>query len=78
MNVRETKKRSAVRMDFATQDLAPAYFALVMATGAVSLAAQAMDLLLLAHLLFWFNIGSYGTLWILSLWRVLLLRPAIN
>ncbi len=71
MNGRETKKRLAVRMDLATQNLAPAYFALVMATGAVSLAAQAMDLLLLAHLLFWFNIGSYGTLCILSLWRIL-------
>ena len=78
MNGRETKKRLAVRMDLATQNLAPAYFALVMATGAVSLAAQDMDLLLLTHLLFWFNIGSYGTLWILSPRRGQTLPPCCH
>ena len=36
-------------VDSAAENLAPAYFALVMATGAVSLAAQAVDYSFLAR-----------------------------
>ncbi|MDA8093170.1 MAG: tellurite resistance/C4-dicarboxylate transporter family protein [Betaproteobacteria bacterium] len=62
-------KRFADRMNHAARDLAPAYFALVMATGAVSLAAQEMGLPMLARVLFDLNSGFYGILWLLFLWR---------
>ncbi|CDQ09902.1 C4-dicarboxylate transporter/malic acid transport protein [Acidithiobacillus ferrivorans] len=58
-------------LDAAVQDLAPAYFALVMATGIVSLAAQAMSIPLLARSLFWLNGTFYGVLWFLTVWRML-------
>ncbi|WP_414041347.1 tellurite resistance/C4-dicarboxylate transporter family protein [Acidithiobacillus sp. M4-SHS-6] len=58
-------------LDSAVQDMAPAYFALVMATGVVSLAAQAMGIPLLAWSLFWLNGAFYGALWCLTVWRML-------
>ncbi|WP_226859742.1 tellurite resistance/C4-dicarboxylate transporter family protein [Acidithiobacillus ferriphilus] len=59
------------QLDSAVQDLAPAYFALVMATGIVSLTAQAMGIPLLARSLFWLNAAFYGVLWFLTVWRIL-------
>ncbi|EGQ60984.1 C4-dicarboxylate transporter/malic acid transport protein, putative, partial [Acidithiobacillus sp. GGI-221] len=58
-------------VDSAAENLAPAYFALVMATGAVSLAAQAVDYSFLARSLFWLNGIFYVVLWFLTAWRML-------
>jgi tellurite resistance protein TehA-like permease len=49
----------------------PAYFALVMATGIVSLACELLGLRVLAVALFVLNLGFYPLLWILSIARVI-------
>jgi tellurite resistance protein TehA-like permease len=51
--------------------LHPAYFALVMATGIVSIAAQMMQLRLLAIALLVVNVVAYPLLWILTLARII-------
>ncbi len=48
--------------------LNPAYFAMVMATGIVSIALQFSGMPLLAQILFWLNVGLY--LWLASLYLV--------
>lgn len=48
----------------ALQQLNPAYFALVMATGIVSIAAQINGLRLIAHSLLAINLAAYAGLWI--------------
>ncbi|MBI4537882.1 MAG: tellurite resistance/C4-dicarboxylate transporter family protein [Gemmatimonadetes bacterium] len=52
------------------RNLAPAYFGLVMATGIVSIAAHSLEMELVAAGLFWFNLAAYGTLWLVTLWRI--------
>jgi tellurite resistance protein TehA-like permease len=54
--------------------LSPAYFALVMATGIVAIAAQQAGLQSLAVVLFWLNVGQYVAIWILNLWRLVRYR----
>jgi tellurite resistance protein TehA-like permease len=49
----------------------PAYFALVMATGIVSLACELLDLHPIAVALFAANLGFYPLLWILTIARVI-------
>lgn len=49
--------------------LSPAYFGMVMATGIMSLGAYFLDLLMVASLLFFLNIGIYAVLWVLFLLR---------
>jgi len=51
-------------------DMSPAYFAMVMATGIVAIAAQMQGLVLVARALFWLNVGAWCVLWVLSLWRM--------
>lgn len=53
-------------------DLSPANFAIVMATGIVSLAAYLHDLHGLASALLWFNLAAWAALWLLNLARVLI------
>jgi tellurite resistance protein TehA-like permease len=50
--------------------LHPAYFALVMATGIVSIAAQLLNIPLVPHALLAINVIAFGVLWILTLMRV--------
>lgn len=57
------------RSDLGARDLPPNIFAIVMATGIVSLALHAFGHELLAHLLFWLNVGCYTILSILLLVR---------
>lgn len=52
------------------QRLSPACFALVMATGIVSIAAGLMGMRDVAVALFYLNIAAYGVLWILTLLRL--------
>jgi tellurite resistance protein TehA-like permease len=51
-------------------DLHPANFAMVMATGIVSVAAQLEGLPWVALPLVWLNVGLYAILWVLTLLRV--------
>ena len=57
--------------------LSPAYFALVMATGIVSIAAGRAEFRTIAAVLLWLNAGQYLLLWILTLWRLLRYRRAL-
>lgn len=57
--------------------LSPAYFALVMATGIVSIAAQRAGFGTIAAVLLWLNVAQYLLLWILTLWRLLRYRRAL-
>lgn len=50
--------------------LSPAYFALVMATGIVSIASERAGLRTIAVVLLWLNVGQYVLLWILTAWRL--------
>jgi len=51
--------------------LHPAYFALVMATGIVSIACYSFGLDALARALFFINMAAYGILWCLYLARAI-------
>ena len=57
--------------------LSPAYFALVMATGIVSIAADREGFRTIAAVLLWLNVGQYLVLWILTSWRLLRYRRAL-
>ena len=55
----------------ALAELSPSYFALVMATGIVSLAAHQHGLEFVAYVLFWFNVLAWILLWWLNALRML-------
>jgi tellurite resistance protein TehA-like permease len=57
--------------------LSPAYFALVMATGIVSIASDREGFHTIATVLLWLNVVQYLVLWILTLWRLLRYRQAL-
>jgi tellurite resistance protein TehA-like permease len=50
--------------------LHPAYFALVMATGIVSIAAQLLGIPVVPQLLLWINLVAFAVLWLLTLMRI--------
>ncbi len=52
------------------RDLYPGYFALVMATGIVSIATYLLEMTPVAWFLFWFNVVAYVVLWLLTLIRL--------
>ncbi len=51
------------------ENLFPGYFAFVMATGIVSIAAHLLQMAIISRVLFDLNLAFYGILWILYLWR---------
>jgi len=53
------------------KDLHPAYFALVMATGIISIAAHLLGMGQVAIALFWFNVIAFGIIWLLTISRVI-------
>ncbi len=53
------------------RDLQPGGFALVMGTGVVSIAASLLGMRFVAVPMFWFNIGAFALLWILTIARVI-------
>ncbi|HVQ28610.1 MAG TPA: tellurite resistance/C4-dicarboxylate transporter family protein [Vicinamibacteria bacterium] len=55
----------------------PGYFALVMATGIVSLAAHLCGLPLIPEALLWMNIAAYGVLWGITLARLVRFPRAV-
>lgn len=60
-----------VAIDRAASDLLPAYFALVMATGIVSLAAWVQGFAAIARALFWLNLMFFFVLWGLTALRAI-------
>ncbi len=48
----------------------PAYFALIMSTGIVSIACHVLGFRFLAIILFWLNLASFLILWVLTIWRL--------
>ena len=58
------------KVDYEAARLLPAYFALVMATGIVSIAAYLYQLTIFAHFLFYFNILAFASLWALTAVRI--------
>jgi tellurite resistance protein TehA-like permease len=58
------------RLRAAVRTLHPAYFALVMATGIVAIAAALLGIPFVAVPLFWLNVVAYGSLWLLTLLRL--------
>jgi tellurite resistance protein TehA-like permease len=69
-----TSLDSSQRRSPVARDLHPAYFAMVMATGIVSVASQLRGWSALAQVLLWINVGFYVALWVLTLWRVAYFR----
>ncbi len=67
--VTATSKPSAVATLF------PGYFALVMATGIVSIAAHFLGMEPIAQGLLWFNVAAYVVLWALTIMRFARYRP---
>jgi tellurite resistance protein TehA-like permease len=61
----------------AARDLFPGYFAMVMATGAASVAAHLLGMRAVAALLLAVNVAAFATLWSLTLIRMALFFPRI-
>jgi len=66
-----SSRLSRSRLTAQVADLFPGYFALVMATGIVSIAAFLLDMPLIANGLLIINVAAYLILWLLTLWRLL-------
>ncbi len=66
----ERGRRAHGPLDRAAAGLHPAYFALVMATGIVSLAASIEGYAALARLMVWLNVLFFAALWMLTLLRL--------
>ena len=67
--------RKAIR--YGIRDLYPGYFALVMATGIVSIATYLLGMAPVAWVLFGISTVAYGILWLLTLARLLLYFPSL-
>lgn len=61
----------------AVMELSPAYFAMVMATGIVSLSADMMGMSRVATALFGLNIAAYIVIWLLTLLRIVWFRRLV-
>ncbi|WP_442901643.1 tellurite resistance/C4-dicarboxylate transporter family protein [Geobacillus sp. BK01] len=58
-------------------NLFPGYFALVMATGALSIATFLLDMHVISKGLLYFNMAAYTVLWGLTLYRLLFFTPRL-
>ena len=70
--------RQRSRLLQAAADLFPGYFALVMATGIVSIATQMLGMRTVAVTLLVINVVAYAVLWLLLLLRLVLFFPRIK
>jgi tellurite resistance protein TehA-like permease len=61
----------------AVATLFPGYFALVMATGIVSIGAHFLGMEPIAQGLLWFNVAAYGVLWALTIMRFAKYRASL-
>jgi tellurite resistance protein TehA-like permease len=62
----------------AAADLFPGYFALVMATGIISIAAHLLEMRTIAIVLLAVNVAAYAILWVLLLIRLVAFFPRIK
>lgn len=60
------------------RSLHPGYFALVMATGIVSIAMSNHDVHWLSVAMLWLAAGEYAILVVLTIWRAIAFRPALR
>lgn len=60
------------------KSLSPSYFALVMATGIISIGSYLMDMYWVSYILFGLNNLFYICLWILTLLRIILFFPILK
>ena len=65
------------RLSSAVAGLFPGYFALVMATGIVSVAAHLLGMSWIAYGLLAVNVVAYVVLWLLTLWRLAAYFPRV-
>jgi tellurite resistance protein TehA-like permease len=65
------------RVDAAVRGLAPGYFALVMATGVISIGLRLEDFMLLSNVLLVVGSVSYVVLIVLTIWRIAAFRAAV-
>ena len=73
----ESESSPFAMLDRAAAGLHPAYFAMVMATGIVSLAAWIQGFSGIARGLYWLNLTSFAVLWFLTLVRLVRHRARI-
>lgn len=73
----ESPKRPTSKFDKAIADLFPGYFALVMATGIVSIASHLLGLELFAWPLLFINIAAYAILCVLLIIRIFKYFPRV-
>lgn len=71
---RQTKHSYFLDRKGIIMDLSPAYFAMVMATGIVSIACHYLGMNLIAISLFWLNVFAYIILFCLSISRILFFK----
>lgn len=64
-------KKSWVLLSEIIRELSPAYFALVMATGIVSIALHLQDFKMIAFWLYWINLAAYPTLGLMYILRII-------
>ncbi len=62
------------RLKETARNLHPAYFAMVMSTGIVSISCHLLGMQTIALLLFWLNCWFYVSLWVLTFLRIYLCR----
>lgn len=67
----------AERFAAAVSDLYPGYFALVMATGIISIAAHLLQMPFVAEALYWVNRVVFPVLWLLTLGRLIFYFPRL-
>ena len=73
----QTDSNSSLQRPSFVEDFFPGYFALVMATGIVSLAMHFEGFPALPELLLWLNVFSYVVLWGITLLRIVFFRSAL-
>ncbi len=75
MSIAAATVTTAAAKPSAIATLFPGYFALVMATGIVSIAAHFLGMEPIAQGLLWFNVAAYVVLWVLTIIRFAKYRP---
>jgi tellurite resistance protein TehA-like permease len=68
----------SAKAGLSVRGMPPNIFAMVMATGIVSLAVNGAGMSVVAHALFWLNIGLYTALWVLLITRLLRYRANLS
>lgn len=66
----------ATRLKQVIETLNPAYFAMVMSTGIVSIACNLLGMRLIAEILFWLNVVIFTIIWLLTVCRLTSCFPA--